>query len=278
MPAPKKARTKHGGATEHVSWTGAVAFANIGFPGAALRGKKWKNRHRPRLLLQFKDLLSSASVIGLCLSEPWSLDDWLSADDRKVFEDLLHEAARASGKFSSTPAQIFWPDCDGETVSIWKPEASVQVLPTLQLILPDSQSYRTVERFRVHYSDSVSLLVFNQHQPASDRRPFPAPDRIRFCSEILRAGVSEHCEESTNIGFVFGGDANCDATVWANAILAETCWQPHFQPAWFAFARDEIADNVALMKRGDCQVGMGEEGFTIVQTNCFVRNRDPFHD
>ena len=60
------------GATEHVradEWTAALAYANIGLAGAAIRSRKWLNAHRPRLLEIFVALLTSPeSVIGLLLN------------------------------------------------------------------------------------------------------------------------------------------------------------------------------------------------------------------
>ena len=140
----------------------------------------------------------------------------------------------------------------------------MEVLPTLNKILPGADSYRSVERFRVQKDHTTSLLVFNQHQPASDKRRFKQSTRIRFCKEVLRAGVAEHCANQTNIGFIIGGDANCSRGAWGTAVLEDVSWRTHFDGPQFAYATEAIADNPALMKPGDCQVGIGKKGFTII--------------
>ena len=56
-----------------MSWAGSVAIANIGLDGQAIMGAKWQ-RHRGRLLRQFKGMLDYGNVCGLCLGEVGNFD------------------------------------------------------------------------------------------------------------------------------------------------------------------------------------------------------------
>jgi hypothetical protein len=62
MLASSSSRGPWSGAAKHArkdQWTGAIAFANIGLAGEAMRSEKgWKNKHRPALLKQFTALLN----------------------------------------------------------------------------------------------------------------------------------------------------------------------------------------------------------------------------
>ena len=56
-----------------MSWAGNVAIANIGLDGHAIMGARWQ-RHRARLLQQFKGMLDYGNVCGLCLGEVGNFD------------------------------------------------------------------------------------------------------------------------------------------------------------------------------------------------------------
>ena len=121
-------------------------------------------------------------------------------------------------------------------------------------------------------------MVFNQHQPSSDNRPFRQGARIRFCKQLLHAGVAEHCADPTNIAVVFGGDAKCNRGVWSAAIAEETSWKQYFKVLSPIFAREAVAANPILARTGDCHIAMGIDGFDVRQEDCWVRNSNPRHD
>ena len=56
-----------------MSWAGSVGIANIGLDGQAIMGTKWQ-RHRGKLLQQFKGMLDYGNVCGLCLGEVGNVD------------------------------------------------------------------------------------------------------------------------------------------------------------------------------------------------------------
>ena len=76
-------------------WTGSVAIANIGLGGRAIMGMKWQ-RHRNKLLKQFKDMLSYGNVCGLCLGEVGNFDQPLTEEVRARVRDLVEEAFKES--------------------------------------------------------------------------------------------------------------------------------------------------------------------------------------
>jgi hypothetical protein len=160
-------------ATEHTSssaWGGALAFANIGLPGDAFTGSKWAKTHRPGLLTEFIELLQySSDVVGLCLNEVGNLDDLLSEEAKKIFEGLIQEAFETAGSAERGPAKIFWPKGGGETVTAWRADMVVIPMSTLKN-MPKQPPYRVVERLLLIGATEhgqCSLLVYNQHQPAS---------------------------------------------------------------------------------------------------------------
>ena len=76
-------------------WTGSVAIANIGLDGRAIMGMKWQ-RHRRKLLKQFKDMLNYGNVCGLCLGEVGNFDQPLTEEVRARVRDLVEEAFKES--------------------------------------------------------------------------------------------------------------------------------------------------------------------------------------
>ena len=181
------------------TWLGGIAFANIGLPGEALRTSNWRKTHRPALLQQFTKLLSPKSrsgalefkVVGLCLNEVGNLSDLLSREDQMVFEHLLEEAFDKAGATEHGPPQIYW---SGETVAAWLHEQPVRQLPTLKKMLK-VDAWRAVERFEVIGATAhgpCSLLVYNNHQPASAKRPFPPNMRINLCKAVLQDAVRQN--------------------------------------------------------------------------------------
>lgn len=177
------------------TWLGGIAFANIGLPGEALRTSKWQRTHRPTLLEQFIKLLSPKSVcgalefkvVGLCLNEVGNLSDLLSREDQMLFENLLEEAFDKAGATEHGPPQIYW---SGETVAAWLHEQQVRQLPTLKK-MPKVDAWRAVERFEVMHP-AGSLLVYNNHQPSSSKRPFPPNMRINLCKAVLQDAVRQN--------------------------------------------------------------------------------------
>jgi len=266
-----------GGASDFLQ---AIAFANIGLSRAAFRGSRWAKDHRPTILTQILELLSYEGVIGICLGEVGGLDEIFDRDDQIKFEEVLQAAF--AGAAEHGPAQIFWPEGGGETVSAWREDVQVHVQPTMRGFLTGSNSYRSVERFVLTSATKhgpVSTLVFNSHQPASEKRQFKPGARQQFCKALLVAGIAEHERNSANVGFIAGGDINCSRAPWSVALeQTKPDWCKYFEQPTFVFSTKQIAAKPWLAKAGDCHVTMGRKNFNVLQCDCTVKNRDPGHD
>ena len=150
-------------------------FANIGLARSAVVGTNWTKTHRPTLLRQFVDLLlSEERPAGLLLNEVCNLSDLLNADERSKYSDLLIEAFHNAGASEHGRPKIVWSG--GETVAAFRSEVKVQSLTKLTFNATSRvDTWRVVERFELIGAAEhgpCSLLVYNQHQPASDSRPF----------------------------------------------------------------------------------------------------------
>ena len=279
MSASARSRSPRSGASEHTEWRGAIAFANIGLPGIAVRSSKWKKTHRPTLLQQFTDLLlynvgeptqTPCKVVGLCLNEVGNLSDLLGYEERILFDDLIQEAFNMAGATEHGPARIFWSK--GETISAWRQEQVVTNLSALTK-MPRVDDWRTLDRLEVIGATKhgpCSLLVYNSHQPSSDLRKFPMEMRRRLCKATLTDAI-EHIEKTDhNIGFAFGGDANCNLATWQTALEEMSEYKLTFQEAQLLWGAER--------KNGDLIVAAGINGFDMLDENCDVPNRDPQHN
>ena len=95
---------------------------------------------------------------------------------------------------------------------IFKSHVKVTMLESI--ILPNS--WRRVEvaliQGATEHNEEVSMLIYNSHQPSSDLHPFKSTAKTEFCKHVLRHAITEHSARQNNVGFVFGGDANC---IWS---------------------------------------------------------------
>ena len=125
-------------------------------------------------------------------------------------EEVLGLAFADAGAAEHGPPQFFWSD--GETMAASEAGAKVHVMEPLTQ-MSRVVSWRTVERFKVTGATEHgghTLLIYNQHQPSSDLRPFKPAQKIHFCKAILEDAMRQHGEDESIIGFGFGGDANCN--------------------------------------------------------------------
>ena len=253
-------------------WKGAIAFANIGLALNAIEGNRWNSCHKPKLLKQFIALLTYKNfhVIGLCLNEVGDLSHPLRSKDRIEFNGLIQEAFEQANATKHGPASILWSD--GETVTAWRNEVNVKTLQKFKN-MDKVDPWRSIELFRITSATEhgpCKLLVHNNHQPASGLRPFPANMRIRMCKEVLRNAIRYQHDNFHSIGFVFGGDANCNLPTWRTAFTE----MPEFK----------LSFNVPQMvwgqrkKTGDLLVACGVHGFDMIEEMCDVPNRCPEHD
>ena len=137
-----------------------------------------------------------------------NLSDLLSQEQRFLFDALLLEAFEQAGATEHGAVQIIWSA--GETVSAWRAEQVVTNLSALTKI-PKVDAWRTLDRLEVFGATehgSCSLLVYNNHQPSSDRRTFPAEMRRKLCKATLNDAIQHAAETDHNIGFAFGSSAD----------------------------------------------------------------------
>ena len=255
---------------------GGLAFSNIGLPGTAIRGRHWYCTHRPRLREMFVALLQhSDDIIGLCLCEVGNLGDLVGDEGKQRIEDVLQDAFVAAGK--QRPYQFYWA---GETMTVWVNSVSVTKLSPMERMV-GLQSYRRVERFEVHgvtVWGKCSLLVYNQHQPVSEGRPFEPAKRALFCKYVMDDAIRTCKDKPTCVGFLFGGDANCCVDIWRSIHSCDReVWRELFQEPKYIFASDE---KMRKPQPGDVDiaVGMGIAGLNFEQQHSAAPGREKIHD
>ena len=173
-------------------WSGSLAIANIGLSGRAIMGRKWP-RHRAKLFKQLTGMLEygGGKVCGLCLCEVGSLQHPLTNDVRERVKELIEEVFENSSAAEHGRCNIVWPQGvhPGETLTAWRGDIFFEVLSQMSR-LPKQLDYRVVERLLVlHKKDGGAaehaILVYNNHQPASENHDFPKSARVKFCKIIL---------------------------------------------------------------------------------------------
>ena len=267
--------TSSGGVRQN-AWEGTLAFSNIGLAGAAVRGNQWSNKHRPRLVRLVNELFEANAghgrhhkLLGILLNEVGNLSDLLDDECRNTFGDMMSEAFLSN---AGIEPQIMWSP--GETMAAFRPDIRVECLPQLAQ-MNRLHSCRTVDLFVVHGATEhglCKLLVYNQHQPASTDRPFPATMRIVLCTTILRDAIAFCNNDPECCGFAFGGDANCSMAPWSTAFLEVSGWELTFQSPQFLQGVGR--------KNGDLMVAAAARGFDMViyENRCAVEGREKQHD
>ena len=191
--------------------TGAFAFSNIGLAGSAFQGNNWQKKHAGNLREIFSALLrTNQKPQGILLCEVGNLSEPITPTGRQRLEEVLGLAFKEAGAVEHGPPQFFWSD--GDTMAAFRAEVQVDVMEPLTK-MPRVDPWRTVERFKA-FGDTEhgrhTLLIYNQHQPSSDLRPFKQAQRIHFCKAILQDAMRQHGQDESIIGFGLGGDANCN--------------------------------------------------------------------
>ena len=111
-------------------------------------------------------------VLGILLSEVGNWDAFLLPEQKSLVEEVFREAMQEVVP-SSMPPTFFW---DGETMACFltRRDIHVEELPTLTHWERDA--WRRIARYQVTFighDDQPSLMVHNNHQPASGKREFP---------------------------------------------------------------------------------------------------------
>ena len=254
-------------------WKEGIAFANIDIKTTAMLGQNWFSLHRPFLLNEFQSLLAMDDVIALCLCEVGGVTDPLPPELKREFESLLLDSFGAP----EHEPTILWGQNNNETVAAFKAGVHVLELEQMKNFMNGKHSFRMVDRYVLHKGNH-NILLYNQHQPASNERQLRPRDKVELTGKVLRDAIAFHKQTPNNIGFIFGGDANSAHSIWATTLEANMEWRHVFKEPFFAYAKDSIAKNPKTMKPGDCQLGMGIDNFKVLQTDCQIKNRDTMHD
>ena len=265
------------GALEHSAknkWTSAFAFSNVGLPGAAFQGVNWQNKHAGKLRDLFSNLLmTKQKPQGILLCEVGNISDPITPEGRERLEEVLEFAFKETGAAEHGPPQFCWSN--GETMVAFKAEAQVHVMePLTKMFRVDS--WRTVERFKVIGATEHgehTLLIFNQHQPSSDLRPFKPTQKLDFCKAILEDAMRQLSEDASIIGFGFGGDANCNLAQWSVAFSECRHFRLHYGLPFYMFGRRR--------KGGDLMIGCASHGkghLIFWKNTCEVEGREEQHD
>ena len=239
------------GLTPHVEITGAVAFVKMGISAMAMRESDWHQKYRSQLLQKLQAVLMEKQLLGLCLCGVGSRDCPLTTDAQSQIEELLHEAAKCREDIAKVNGdkqfQIVWPRRSRGTLTMWRPNLKVEVLPTFKKACTDGG----IQRFRVWLTNDVSLLIFNQHTR------FQPGLALTGCMKIISAGVAEHRTERTNVGFLAGGWGGHEA--WIAAALCDQQRAQVFAPMTFVYAPPGVAQHDGRVKTRDCYVVMGAD-------------------
>jgi len=265
------------GASEHNvqnKWSGALAFSNIGLPGAAFQGANWEKKHAGKLRKLFSNLLmTKQQPQGIFPCEVGNLTDPITPEGAQRLEEVLVLAFEQAGAAEQGPPQFFWSG--GETMAAFEAGDRVHVMePLTQMHRVDN--WRTVERFKVIGATEHgehTLLIYNQHQPSSDVPPFKPTPGINFCKAILKDAVRQQSEDASIIGFGFGGDATCNMAQWNAAFTECPQIRVHYGSPSYMFGRRR--------KGGDLMIGcgtLGEGHLTFCENTCNVEGREEQHD
>ena len=102
--------------------------------------------------------------------------------------------------------------------------------------------------------------------------------RTQLCQFVLNHAIQAHIRLPHNVGFLFGGDANCMRCVWNVATIEDLTWQMYFGAPEFIFANEYIVKHEETAKDGDIGLVMGIEKMFAKQYNLNLQSREAGHD
>ena len=214
------------------------------------------------------DLMGGAEpVVGLLLCEVGNLDDLCDEEAQCRVEDVIAESFAAA--CSKGPPTFYW---SGETVTAWLPNQQVLVLPPLTN-MDKVHAWRRCERLVLTGAAEhghPKLLVYNTHQPASDKRAFPPAMRINFCVAVLEDAVRFRTKDSRCIGFIQTGDANCTIGTWASGMQQTPDSNVNFR---------QVRHVIGVGNKGGDVLTFGAVGDVEIYDNtCRVQGREKQHE
>ena len=158
-------------------------------------------------------------------------------------------------------------------MAIFREEVCVEMLMPLTN-MPRVDSWRTIYRFVLTGATkhgSCNLLLFNTHQPNSEQRKFNLTQQINMCKAVINEGVRFVSEDPhMNIGFGFGGDANCPVSPWTTAFNEDAAVRLTFKDIQFLWR--------FRRKAKGHMVGCGTLGLLFLENTCKVEGQEKQHD
>ena len=110
--------------------------------------------------------------------------------------------------------------------------------------------WRVVERFEltgVTEHGPCSLLIYNTHQPKAKGRPFNNTQQIDFGKAALEDATQYNVQNEINVGYGFGGDANCSTAIWAAAFHETSLHQLTFTQPFFMYGVNRKPGDVMVI-------------------------------
>jgi len=214
------------GAKEHTLesvWRGALAYSNIGLPGAGFSGPHWDKKHKPVLLELFTKLLSSEEpVLGLLLCEVGNMDDLLDAEGKKRLERVITDAFRAAGATEHGEPQFIWSR--DETMAAFRAEVQVRALDPLQKMeTDDSEDELTVDVEKASLTDGEDSDSESIERTRSEENV----DLGEASERSEASGAEEHADEIKATGFALMKSAALLPVAFLNAKNCIDCAPLH---------------------------------------------------
>ena len=126
-------------------------------------------------------------------------------------------------------------------MAAFRNDTAIITLPALAC-MDGVDPWRLVERTEILGAAEhgfYKLLVYNNYQPASDRRQFPSRMRICLCKAMVADAIN-YCTLCSRLqdrhaccGIVFGGNSHCTIRHWAAAFAEFDWWRDMFQDPQF---------------------------------------------
>ena len=133
------------------AWEGALAFANFGLPGSAIRGARWDHHKNwvqnfvANVVSEVQTDISDRKLLGLLLCEVGNLSDPIIGESRRKFCGAIADAIFDA--LGAEPTTV-WALEDGVTMGAFLPYANMTKLPRMTPEeLPRLSTFRVVDRF-----------------------------------------------------------------------------------------------------------------------------------
>ncbi len=179
-------------------------------------------------------------VQSLNFCEIGNIDDPITDSGKKRLEAVLCEVFSTvfgKGTTKGTP-QIIWPETKHSTTcAAWRGDVRVERLSSFKI--PTLPVFRSVERTLLTSAaehGNQKLMVYNTHQPASTKRPFPPTSRLKCANAIIATSIRDMSDMDGIVAVICIGDPNLSRSVWQTALVEVRILTLNFAKTSFVFA------------------------------------------